>query len=216
MATRQWTLPNLITVARIATCPIIALLALSTGAVAGLSAFVLFVLAGLSDLWDGYLARKHGLITEIGKLLDPLADKLLLLSTLIPIYVISHRGGPLAPLPWWGPLSGWIVGIILGREILVTGLRGLAARRGLVLSAGTSGKYKAFIQNLFVGSALLWYPIVGLAAADGWSGAFWGFWRPFHAGFLGLALLSAIALTLISLADYLWSWRHLNLRAPGG
>jgi CDP-diacylglycerol--glycerol-3-phosphate 3-phosphatidyltransferase len=212
---RKWTLPNTITVARVATCPIITLLALNEGAGLRLTAFVLFVLAALSDLWDGYLARKHGWITEIGKLLDPIADKVLLIATLLPIYIISHRGDALAPLPWWGPLSGWVVGIIIGRELLVTALRGVAVRRGFVLSAGQSGKYKAFLQNLFLGAALLWYPLVQLGAARGWSGGFWVLWQGFHGVFLGTALLVALGLTVFSLFDYLWSWRHLRRKALG-
>ena len=76
--------PNLITIGRILVCPAIFALALASSVEARMLAFVLFVVAGLSDLWDGYLARKHGWITDVGKLLDPLADKLLLLSTFIP------------------------------------------------------------------------------------------------------------------------------------
>jgi phosphatidylglycerophosphate synthase len=75
------TLPNVITVARIAACPVIFFLAIAPGVGPRSWAFVLFVVAGLSDVWDGWIARKYGLITDMGKLLDPIADKLLLVAT---------------------------------------------------------------------------------------------------------------------------------------
>ena len=100
-------LPNAITVGRIVACPAIFYLALQPSVAARLVAFVLFVGAGLSDLWDGHLARKHGWITDVGKLLDPAADKLLLVSTFIPFYIISHREGETGLIPLWGMLPMW-------------------------------------------------------------------------------------------------------------
>ena len=92
-------LPNAITVGRIVACPAIFYLALQPSVGAKLAAFVLFVGAGLSELWDGHLARKHGWITDVGKLLDPAADKLLLFSTFIPFYIISNRPGEAGWIP---------------------------------------------------------------------------------------------------------------------
>lgn len=195
-------LPNVITVLRIVACPAIYLLALAGGITSGLLAFVLFVAASLSDLWDGYLARKHGLITDMGKLLDPLADKLLLVSTFIPFYIISHRG-PEWELPWWGALPLWVLVVVFGRELFMTVFRSYAARRGVVIAAGQSGKYKAFIQNLFSGGALLWYPIMAIGAARLWSGPLWGAWKAFHGAWIGVMLAVALVLTVSSLVDYL-------------
>lgn len=160
-------LPNVITVGRIVACPAIFFLALSPSVGARFAAFVLFVGAGLSDLWDGYLARKHGWITDVGKLLDPLADKLLLVSTFIPFYIISNRPGELGLIPLVGmvPLPMWVLIVILGREVLVTLFRMWAVRQDVVIAAGTSGKYKAFLQNLFSGGLLLWYPLQEFATA---------------------------------------------------
>ena len=140
MSRDHFNLPNTITVVRILVCPVIAYLALLPGAASGFAAFVLFVTAGLSDVWDGYLARKHDLITDVGKLLDPIADKLLLVSTLVPVYVVSHRPGAENALPLIGPLPMWILVVIFGRELFITLFRAYAARRGLVIAADNSKK----------------------------------------------------------------------------
>ncbi len=207
---RRLNLPNLITLARIGVCPVLFWLALQPGTGARFGAFVLFIAAALSDLWDGYLARKHGLITDVGKLLDPLADKLLLVVTFIPFYIISHRPGPANGLPWWGPLPVWVLVVIFGREAAITLFRSYASRRGVVIAAGRSGKYKAFTQNLFVGGLLLWYPLRQLAADRGWIGSgVWRAWMSFHGVWIGLTLLLAVVLTVYSMIDYLWSYRSL-------
>lgn len=202
-------LPNLLTVARIAATPAIFFLALATSPGVRLTAFVLFVLAAVTDLWDGYLARKHGQITDVGKLLDPLADKLLLVATWVPFYMISHRPGEVGDLPWWGELPLWVLVVIFGRELFITLFRSWATRRGVVIPAGTSGKYKAFIQNLFTGGLLLWYPLLQWAERGGWSGLLWDVWRHFHGAWIAFFLAAAIVLTVYSLVDYLWAYRGL-------
>lgn len=204
-------LPNVITIGRIVACPAIFLLALSPSVAARLAAFVLFVVAGLSDLWDGYLARKHGWITDVGKLLDPLADKLLLLSTLIPFYIISHQGGEVGLFPWWGMrmLPMWVLVVILGRELLVTLFRQWAVRQDVVIAAGTSGKYKALLQNLFSGGLLLWYPLQEIGAARGLDNLPYRAFVQIHATWIGLTLTLALILTIYSMVDYLWSYRSL-------
>ena len=205
----RFNLPNAITVARILVCPVIWMLALSPDVGARYWAFVLFVVAALSDLWDGYLARKHGLITDVGKLLDPIADKLLLVSTFVPFYFIAQRPGELNRVPGWGVFPLWVVIVVFGRELLVTLFRGYAARRGVVISAGKSGKYKAFIQNLFIGGLLLWYPLVASSVERGWNGAAWRGWRLFHETWVAVMLTAAVVLTVYSMLDYLWSYRSL-------
>jgi CDP-diacylglycerol--glycerol-3-phosphate 3-phosphatidyltransferase len=209
MAPGRFNLPNLITIARILACPAVFALVLSPSVPLRFSAFGLFAAAALSDLWDGYLARKHGLITDLGKFLDPLADKLLTAATFIPFYILSHGDGPVGPLPWWGPLPLWVLVVIFGRELAITVFRGWAARKGVVISAGKSGKYKAFLQNLFSGGVLLWYPLQMMALAAGWQGGFWTFWSGFHGGWIGVTLLVALILTVYSMADYFWSYRTL-------
>ncbi len=209
MAPGRFNLPNLITVARILACPGVFLLVFAPSVTLKLLAFILFLAAAFSDLWDGYLARKHGLVTDLGKLLDPLADKLLLLATFIPFYVLSHREGPLGSVPWWGPLPLWVLLVILGRELAVTLLRSWAVGRGVVIPAGKSGKRKALFQNLFIGGLLLWYPLEMMALDRGWNGGFWTFWTFLHGGWIGITLTVALLLTVFSMADYFWSYRNL-------
>lgn len=212
MTERRWTLPNLITIGRIAACPAVFVLALRPGITAPLLAFLLFLVAALSDLWDGYLARKHGWITDLGKLLDPLADKLLLVATVIPIYLVSQGTGPTDALPWVGALPLWIVIVLFGRELLVTLLRQVAKGQGLVIAAGAAGKWKAFLQNCFVGGALLWVPLGRTALERGWDGNVWQAWYAVHGLWLFVTLAAAVVLTLYSFGDYLWKYRGVLQR----
>lgn len=199
-------LPNIITVARVIMAPAVFFLALSDGVLPRVLAFVLFVAAAFSDLWDGHLARKHGWISNFGKLMDPLADKLLLVATFVPFFIISHRG-PAGELPYWGALPVWVMVVILGRELIVTVVRQIAASRGRVLAAGPSGKYKAVVQNLFAGSTLLWYALQAWAASEGWTGTFWRLWQELlHGPVIALSLLVALVLTVYSMILYFRSW----------
>lgn len=200
-------LPNIITVTRIAVCPVIFGLALSTDIRLRFLAFVLFVAAALSDVWDGWLARRYDLITDTGKLLDPIADKLLLVATLLPFYAISHRGGALDDVPWWGPLPLWVLLVIFGRELFITLFRSYAARRGLVIAAGIAGKRKALFQMLFIGGLLLWYPLAEVAARRGWDSTIWTSFAAMNRAWVGITLAAAILLTVYSMIDYLWSYR---------
>jgi CDP-diacylglycerol--glycerol-3-phosphate 3-phosphatidyltransferase len=205
-------LPNLITIARILLAIVVVPLLFMDDFGARLLAFVIFLVAAFSDLWDGHLARSRGLITDLGKLLDPIADKLLVAATFIPFYMISHGPGPGAEFPWIGgrfPL--WIMLLIFGRELFITVFRGFAARRGVVIAAGPSGKYKAVSQNVFIGSTILWYALQSAALARGWAGTVWENWRIFHFSFTVLVLSVAIVLTVYSLAVYLWSYRSVVL-----
>ncbi len=210
MALSRLDLPNVITVARIGACPVLFALILVPSAAYLILAFVVFLVAALSDLWDGYLARKHGWITDTGKLLDPLADKLLLVATFVPFFIVSHRPDPLAAVPWWGALPLWVVVVIFGRELLVTLFRTWAARRGSVLSAGPSGKVKAFTQNFFSGALILWYGLVRIAEARGWEAAVaWTFWSWFHGAVIALSLALALVLTVYSMGVYYHQHRRL-------
>jgi CDP-diacylglycerol--glycerol-3-phosphate 3-phosphatidyltransferase len=209
MAPSRLTLPNLITLGRILACPAVFSLVLFPSVTSRLLSFALFLAAAFSDLWDGYLARKHGLVTDLGILLDPLADKLLLAATFIPFYILSHGQGPVGPLPWWGPLPLWVILLIFGRELAITLFRAWAVRRGVVISAGKSGKWKAFSQNLFIGGVLFWYPMQMLSLDRGWDGRVWAFWSQLHGAWIGITLSVAIVLTLYSMADYFWSYRAL-------
>ncbi len=202
-------IPNAITIGRIVLCPLVAWLTLSPGLFARYAAFVVFLVAAFSDVWDGHLARKHGWISDTGKLLDPIADKLLMASAFIPFYFITRRGDGFSELPFWGELPVWVILVVFGRELFITLFRGYAARRGVVIAAGKSGKYKALSQNFFIGSVLLWLPLLVSASNGGWDGGLWGLWRSLHSGFVGAVLALMVFMTLFSLADYLWRYRSL-------
>lgn len=202
-------LPNAITVARILACPLIAVFTMSPTLWSRYIAFILFVLAALSDLWDGYLARKHGLVTVVGKILDPIADKLLLASTLIPLYIVGDRAGDVSQFLFWGTLPMWVLIVVFGREIFITLFRSYALRRGVVISAARSGKFKALMQNFFIGGLLLWYPLSSSAEGDDWTGALWEAWSGVHSLWIGVTLLAAVVLTVFSMFDYIWSYRSL-------
>jgi len=213
---RGMNLPNLISLGRIVLALVLIPLLFSDGFAPRMVAWVVFLVAAVSDLWDGYLARSQGLITDLGKLLDPLADKLLLVATFIPFYILSHRPGPEARFPWFGgvfPL--WIMLIIFGREAFITVFRSYAAQRGVVLAAGQAGKYKAVSQNVFIGAAILWYALQSKAREDGWSGPLWEGWQAFHFGFTVVVLSVAVILTVYSLVVYLRSFRKLDLGRSG-
>lgn len=209
MASSRVTVPNVITLARIAACPVVFVLVTAPGLTARFWAFVLFVAAALSDIWDGYLARRHGLVTDFGKLMDPLADKLLLVVTFVPIFLVSHGPDAGDRLPWWGEMPIWVLVVILGRELFITLFRWYAARRGVVIPAGRSGKHKTLLQYLFVGGTLLWYPLLMVAEENAWEGGFWSFWRGLHGGWIGVTLLLALLMTVYSMIDYLWSYRSV-------
>jgi CDP-diacylglycerol--glycerol-3-phosphate 3-phosphatidyltransferase len=201
-------LPNVITVGRIAIAPIVAVLLFIPTFTARLVAFVLFLIAAFSDLWDGYLARKHGWISDFGKLVDPIADKLLLILTFLPFYLVSHGDslhGRFVAIPRF-PL--WIVLVIFARELLITGIRYYAARRGLIIPAGKSGKLKAVFQNIFIGTAIAWLAALSLALNRGWTGlAPWRWWTWLHGFVFVTSLTVAVLLTVYSLAVYLLAWR---------
>lgn len=209
-------LPNAITLGRIVLAVLVVPLVMYDGSTLRAVAFAVFLTAAFSDLWDGHLARSRNLITDFGKLMDPLADKLLLTATFIPFLLLAFWFEPQTPFfvsPW---LYVAAVVIIFGREIFVTVFRQVAARRGVVLAAGRSGKLKAVFQNIFAGAAIMWYTLHSAARENGWEGKwFWeGYWVPFHTWFTILNLLIAVGLTVYSLIVYLETFRKVDLH-PG-
>ncbi len=136
-------LPNILTCARMALIPVVmVLIALGLDIPAG----IVFVLASLTDFADGYLARKNDIVSNFGKFLDPVADKLLVMTSMI---MLSGRPGSLLP--------AWLVCVILARDLLIDCLRMMAAKKGIVIAAGPLGKIKTTLQMLAV-IALLFLP----------------------------------------------------------
>ncbi|HKK28733.1 MAG TPA: CDP-alcohol phosphatidyltransferase family protein [Gemmatimonadota bacterium] len=201
-----WNLPNAITTVRLVLTPLLAWLLLEASTLARALACGVFLVAAVSDLWDGYLARRRREVTDYGKLVDPVADKLLLAAAVIPLYVIMRRSPSLAGLPIYDGVPLWAVLVLLGRELLITVLRSAAARRGRIVAALRSGKYKAFVQNLFLGGALVW---VTLRSADVPRGGDAAPGMTLVGWFTAISLTGALLLTLGSLAEYLVAFAHV-------
>lgn len=209
MVLERSTIPNVITVTRIGVTPVIVLLLFTPTFGARLAAFILFLAAAISDLWDGHLARKYGWISDFGKLWDPIADKLLLGATFVPFYILSLRSSYATRIPVFGTLPLWVLLVVLGREALVTLIRSLVARKGTVIPAGKAGKMKALFQNIFIGTTIFWFALRTSGEAHDWSGPAWQYWQVFHAAVLLATLTIAVVLTLWSMAVYLWQWRRI-------
>jgi len=212
-----WTLPNIITIARICLAPVIALLPFVEGATPKIIAFIVFVIAAFSDVIDGWYARRYQAVTDLGKLLDPIADKLMLVATLVPIFWITHHPTLLRDysIPWWGSLPVWIVILLVGREVLITVFRLQAKRRGVIIPAAGAGKLKAVFQNLFIGSTIAWLAWKDLLVEMRWTGRFRDWWNQFHGAFIAVTLAVAVVLTTYSLGVYLYRYRALLRSAPG-
>lgn len=145
----KWTIPNIMTMARLSVLPIIVFL-IWPGVENRETSFWAAMIFGASsafDMLDGYMARKLNQVTVLGQFLDPLADKLFYLITLVALLQLQ---GPRVP--------PWLVMIILARELAVTGLRAIAAAEGLVIAAGEGGKVKATFASLGVVGLLIHYP----------------------------------------------------------
>lgn len=139
-----YNLPNILTMMRIAAIPLLVSLLMSPSRVAGFWGTIVFALASITDWLDGYLARRMGIVTVFGKFLDPIADKLIVMAALIMI------------LPY-GRVPAWMVLVILGREIIITGLRGIASSEGVVIQASNLGKFKTIFQIVAILGLLLNY-----------------------------------------------------------
>jgi CDP-diacylglycerol--glycerol-3-phosphate 3-phosphatidyltransferase len=149
-----WNLPNSITALRAAVVPVLLLHPLFAGESGSTAMAWIFIVAAVSDLVDGWLARRGQQVTHIGVLLDPLADKLVVSTALIVLLAMGR-------IPTWGT---WMVVTIVGRELAVTGLRGIASAGGQIVAASGLGKLKTVAQNIAVGALLFHYPTLGLDA----------------------------------------------------
>jgi len=138
-------LPNLLTMGRIAAIPFFLWLLDTPTPIRAFWACIVFTAAAITDVLDGYLARKLGVVSVLGKFLDPLADKLIVMAALVW----------LVPM---GRIPPWVVVLLLAREISVTGLRSVAASEGVVISAGQEGKTKTALQMIGIVALVLGYP----------------------------------------------------------
>jgi CDP-diacylglycerol--glycerol-3-phosphate 3-phosphatidyltransferase len=172
--------PNSLTLFRVAAVPVIVILLLFPNRLSAFVAALFFSIGAITDFLDGFFARQKGLISNFGKVMDPIADKLLVSSAFIM----------LASLGW---IPSWVVCIIIGREIAVTGLRNIAAQNGRDVSASSLGKYKTGFQIAAIIPLIIHFPY---------------FTIDFHA--IGAIFLwVALILTVWSGADYFFKFKTL-------
>ena len=188
-------LPNQLTVARLLLSFVfVALLSIDGLPYGGTAALIVFSIAAFTDFLDGHLARKHSLITNFGKLMDPLADKILMCAGFV---MLCEKGF----------FPAWIVVVILAREFLVTGLRLVASAAGIVLAAENLGKYKTTFQII----AVIYFLVVMAARepAFAWINPVLDY-RGLGPHVLGQLLIwIALILTMVSGFNYVWKNRKL-------
>jgi CDP-diacylglycerol---glycerol-3-phosphate 3-phosphatidyltransferase len=167
-----WTFPNFLSLIRILIIPLLVYLLTLTDRASSLTAAFLYLLASITDYFDGYLARRNKSVSDVGKILDPLADKLMVASTLIMLAAMDRPGEPSVP--------AWLVVIVIARETAVTIVRGIALTEGIVMQAEALGKYKFILQSFAIVGLLVHY-------------AYWGV-DFYTAGIYFLALAAVLAL----------------------
>jgi CDP-diacylglycerol--glycerol-3-phosphate 3-phosphatidyltransferase len=188
-------LPNAITLSRLVLTGVFVAGTSFASAAGHWVALVSFVIAAISDFLDGYLARKMGLVTPMGKLLDPLADKVLVCSAFV--YLSAEGFCPV-----------WVTVVILAREFLVTGLRQIAVEAGQVMAADGLGKWKTGLQLTFCITCLVWFAFQPLDSGNWFVALIHYLSRP--EGWLqAVALWLALGLTLLSGWNYVWDSRKL-------
>jgi CDP-diacylglycerol--glycerol-3-phosphate 3-phosphatidyltransferase len=144
-------LPNTISMLRLGVIPILFCLLLSPGPVMSLVITLLFIAAALTDLLDGYIARRYQIITTMGKFLDPIADKLIVNTAMIMLIPI-------------GRIPAWIVSVIIIRDFAVDGIRNIASSEGMIIQASPLGKRKTLCQIFAVSALMIHYPFIGADA----------------------------------------------------
>lgn len=178
--------PNVLTLARILLIPVFIILFVHPTPAQSLAAAIVFAVAAVTDMLDGYIARRTGQVTTLGKLLDPIADKLLVLSALILLMNVDR-------------VSALVVLLIVGRELAVTGIRAIAAGEGMIIPAETTGKYKMALQVVAI--ILLILEGTGLAELG----------NMHLAGIVTLYL--SLVLGYISGSQYVWSfWKQVVVK----
>jgi CDP-diacylglycerol--glycerol-3-phosphate 3-phosphatidyltransferase len=177
-------LPNAVTILRICIIPVLFFLLFNPDRTWSLIIAVLFIMAALTDLLDGYLARRYHIVTNIGKLLDPIADKIIVNTAMILMIPI-------------GRIPAWIVAIIIIRDFIIDGIRTIATSEGMIIDASKLGKRKTLCQIFALSALMIHYPFLGA-----------------NAHIVGMVILYvALWLTIHSGIDYILKfYRHANKR----
>ncbi|OGX31958.1 MAG: CDP-diacylglycerol--glycerol-3-phosphate 3-phosphatidyltransferase [Omnitrophica WOR_2 bacterium RIFCSPLOWO2_12_FULL_46_30] len=193
-------LPNKLTVSRIILTFVFMFFLFSKGLTSKSLALVVFIAAALTDLFDGMIAKSRNLITDFGKIMDPIADKILVLAAFLSFIQLQL-------------IPAWCVIVIIGRELIITSLRLFAFSKGVVIAASKGGKHKTVSQM-----AAIIIILASLVFKDVMKAYF--FWSPVFDKVIGsiiyLSMLSTVMLTLISGISYIWENRHLFLGLKNG
>ena len=186
-------LPNQLTLSRILMTFILMGLLFVPGGAAKAMALILFLLCCLTDYLDGRIARARGLVSDFGKIMDPLADKILVVGVFLAFVELQL-------------VAAWMVALIMAREFLITGVRLFAMRRGLVLAAETAGKHKTISQMATIFLVLLFLFLRAVSREL----AFWGPRRELlFEQTIAACMVVTVVLTLVSGFHYLWKNRGL-------
>lgn len=180
--------PNKLTLLRIILSPIFMFFFLMDDVYARVVSLVIFTFAALTDLWDGYLARKYGIVTGFGKFMDPLADKILTSTAFISFAALGY-------------VKAWMIMLIIIREFSITGLRSLAAYRGLVISPTPTAKFKTVLQMVTIVVILLYINLKTVLEAMGYETHFLG--SPVYAKTFDWLVLATTVVTVGTGIDYL-------------
>jgi len=195
--------PNRLSILRILLSPVFMILLMDNRQESRIAALCVFFIASITDLYDGYLARKYGWVTNLGKFLDPLADKLLIALALIGLNQID-----LVP--------DWALYLIIGRELLVTGLRSIAAYAGVLILPSRMGKYKTSFQMLsmfcYLLFSVLYHDFSGRISFLWYRGIQLGKGEDLLLFSADVLLLVAVFLAVLSGADYMWRNRSILKR----
>jgi CDP-diacylglycerol--glycerol-3-phosphate 3-phosphatidyltransferase len=179
-------LPNTITMLRIGVIPALFCLLFSPGPTMSIVIAILFIAAALTDLLDGYIARRFEIVTTMGKFLDPIADKLIVNTAMILMIPI-------------GRIPAWIVAVIIIRDFAVDGIRNIASSEGIIIQASPLGKRKTLCQIFAVSALMIHYPFIGADAHT-----------------IGMVILYiALILTVTSGFDYFLKFYRNSIRRNG-
>ena len=186
---------NRLTISRLVLTVLFVAMLNCTWSYARTAAFIIFLIAGITDFVDGEIARRYGIVTNFGKLMDPLVDKIMMAAAFISLV-------PMGAIPAWAATT------VVGREFLITGLRLMASARGQVLPAEGLGKHKTAWQIITVVFFLGLLAVAELHYGNDESG--WWYWARYQAG--PVLVWITVALTLYSGIRY--AWRHREVIAP--
>ena len=192
-------LPNMITLTRIALIPVFLWFTFYESRVDSFIACMVYAVTSATDFLDGWVARRKNLVTVIGKFLDPLADKLIVMAALV---MLVHLGR----------VTAWVVIVVMAREFIVTGLRTIAMSEGLIIPAGQEGKYKTAFQLAGISFLLLHYtyPI------DAWAFSFDLDANRVGTWLLYISLVFSVLSAVLYFRDFVRAVYREDARAPAG